>query len=248
MARDGFARCHAVTKLWEGGWSNHPADPGGKTMYGVTEAVFHAWLKSQGKAARAVRTIALAEAEAIYRGEYWAKAGCDTLAPGVDLAVYDAAVNSGVSRSRGWLLKAIGGSDADTVKRHCATRLSFVRALKTWKTFGKGWTRRIVDIEAKGVAWALSASGLGADAVRGKLLVEKKTAETQGKADASKGATGTAAGGGSALEVATQSDPVATWLLVAIAAAGVAVAIVFIRRAIINRQRSKAYAAEAAAQ
>ncbi len=43
---DRFEACHAITAKWEGGWSNHKADPGGKTMYGVTEAVFHAWLKA----------------------------------------------------------------------------------------------------------------------------------------------------------------------------------------------------------
>ncbi|CUX63003.1 glycosyl hydrolase 108 family protein [Agrobacterium tumefaciens] len=36
--------CHNITAEWEGGWSNHKADPGGKTMYGVTEAVYHVWL------------------------------------------------------------------------------------------------------------------------------------------------------------------------------------------------------------
>lgn len=57
MSTAKFRRCHEVTKAWEGGWSDHPADPGGKTMYGVTEAVYHAWLRQHGKPVRPVRQI-----------------------------------------------------------------------------------------------------------------------------------------------------------------------------------------------
>jgi len=49
MAAGNFEKCHAVTAKWEGGWSDHPADPGGKTMYGITEAVYHAWLRARAR-------------------------------------------------------------------------------------------------------------------------------------------------------------------------------------------------------
>ena len=139
MSTAKFRRCHEVTKAWEGSWSDHPADPGGKTMYGVTEAVFHAWLRQQRKPVRPVRQITAAEAEQIYFEQYWVPSGGPTLANGVDLATYDASVNSGVSRGRKWLLASIGGPDHETVKRICATRLSFMRSLNIWNTFGRGW-------------------------------------------------------------------------------------------------------------
>lgn len=52
MTMEKFRRCHAVMARWEGGWSDHPADPGGKTMYGITEAVYHGWLQRQGRRLR----------------------------------------------------------------------------------------------------------------------------------------------------------------------------------------------------
>jgi lysozyme family protein len=153
-----FRRCHAVTAKWEGGWSDHKADPGGKTMYGITEAVYHAWLRKQGRQPKPVRSISREVAEEIFFTNYWQAAKCDRLAPGVDLSTYDASVNSGVSRGRKWLLSSIGGRDDQTVKRMCATRLAFVRGLSTWSSFGRGWSNRIADIEKTGVAWAREPS------------------------------------------------------------------------------------------
>jgi lysozyme family protein len=153
-----FRRCHTVTARWEGGWSDHKADPGGKTMYGITEAVYHAWLRRKGQSPKPVRGITRGEAETIFFANYWQAAQCDRLAPGVDLATYDSAVNSGVSRGRKWLLASIGGPDEQTVRRMCAARLAFVRGLSTWKSFGKGWSNRIADIERTGVAWAREPS------------------------------------------------------------------------------------------
>ncbi|CDP52005.1 protein of unknown function DUF847 [Devosia sp. DBB001] len=81
MSTAKFRRCHDVTKAWEGGWSDHPADPGGKTMYGLTEAVFHAWLRQQRKPVRPVRQITAAEAEQIYFEQYWVPSGGPTISP-----------------------------------------------------------------------------------------------------------------------------------------------------------------------
>lgn len=147
MASNRFLEVHKLTAEFEGGWSNHPADPGGKTMYGVTERVYHAWLKSKKRKLKPVKQIKREEAEELYYEEYWLRAGCDKLANGVDRMVYDAAVNSGVSKSRQWLMKSIGGTDKETVQRLAAIRMAFLRRLKTWKTFGKGWTRRVTAME-----------------------------------------------------------------------------------------------------
>lgn len=144
MTSPRFLEVHKLTAEFEGGWSNHKADPGGKTMYGVTERVYHAWLKKNGKSKKPVRGITIAEAHEIYFEEYWLKAKCDTLNRGVDRMVYDAAVNSGVTRSRQWLLKSIGSDDdAVTIKNLHSIRMAFLKRLGTWKTFGKGWSRRI---------------------------------------------------------------------------------------------------------
>lgn len=144
MASKRFLEVHKLTAEFEGGWSNHKADPGGKTMYGVTERVYHAWLRKKGLKIKPVRGISLAEAKEIYYQEYWLAAGCHKLKRGVDRMVYDAAVNSGVGRSRKWLLSSIGSNDdAVTVRKLYNVRLSFLKRLKTWPTFGRGWKRRV---------------------------------------------------------------------------------------------------------
>lgn len=239
-----FRRCHAVTAKWEGGWSDHPADPGGKTMYGITHAVYQRWLRSKGRRLKPVRKITRAEAEDIYFDDYWVPSGGPTLRPGVDLATYDASVNSGVSRGRRWLKASIGGADHQTVKRMCAKRLGFVQSLRIWESFGRGWARRIADIEAKGVAWAVMASG-GVGAAKKQLEQEsgnaRKTARNQ-----EVGAGGSGAGGGGAI-AAERSSEIADWLVSGLVVLAVAVAIFLIVRSRINRERQKAYAREAAA-
>jgi len=236
-----FTRCHEVTKRWEGGWSDHPADPGGKTMYGVTEAVYHAWLKKHGKALKPVRQISMAEAELIYYDEYWVPCGGPKLAVGVDLATYDASVNSGVSRGRKWLLASIGGPDHQTVKRICAKRLGFMQSLAIWKTFGKGWARRVADIEAKGVAWALAAANDGY-IVQQQLEDEADAArKTSGKQ-----ATGAAGAGGGGAIGADQAAQFGDWIAAGIAIAAAAALAWLIIRAIINKRRAEAYEREAA--
>lgn len=242
MTTAKFKRCHDVTKAWEGGWSNHPADPGGKTMYGVTEAVYHAWLRQHGKPLRPVRQITLAEAEQIYFEQYWVPSGGPTLAAGVDLATYDASVNSGVSRGRKWLFASIGGPDYQTVKRICAKRLGFMRSLNIWKTFGRGWARRVADIEAKGVAWALAASNDNTRVIKQKLDDEADKAKSRSRRQ-----TGAAAGagGGGAISI-DQGAQLGDWVLAGIAVLTFAVLAFLIIRAVINTHRATAYTREAA--
>ena len=241
MSIDKFRRCHDVTKKWEGGWSDHPADPGGKTMYGITGAVYHAWLTKQRRPIRPVRAIDMAEAEQIYFDEYWLPCGGPTLAVGVDLATYDASVNSGVSRGRQWLLASVGGTDYETVKRICARRLGFMQSLKIWTTFGRGWARRVADVEAKGVAWALVAANDNRAVVRKQLDGEADKARSRVRKQAG-GATG--AGGSGAIAI-DQSAQLGNWLLAGIAIFAFAVFAILIIRAVINARRATAYAQEA---
>ena len=63
----------------EGGWSNHPSDRGGATMFGITQATYNAWRKKKGKAPLTVRNITQQEAKDLYKEEYWDAAGCDKL-------------------------------------------------------------------------------------------------------------------------------------------------------------------------
>lgn len=241
-----FEICQAVTGKWEGGWSDHPADPGGKTMYGITEARWHEYQDKMGLKRTPVRNITMAQALKFYRSEFWLACGADKLFPGVDLAVYDASVNSGVSRGRKWLLASAGSNDhSETVKKICRARLSFMRSLAIWKTFGKGWGRRVADIEARGVAMALEAMGLSATQVREKALYESVTSAKQ--ASSAKKAATTSATAASApaaapvVEPSTVTDATTVWILVAIVAAGAVATIIFIAKKRAADARVEAY-------
>jgi lysozyme family protein len=87
----------------EGGWSDHPADTGGKTMWGVTQAVYDDYrtrLKKLQK--QSVSKITKAEARELYDILYWRAAGCDRFPWPISYVTFDAAVNSGVSRAVRW--------------------------------------------------------------------------------------------------------------------------------------------------
>lgn len=97
--------------LVEGGYSNHSSDPGGRTMYGITEAVAR-----QHGYHGPMRSLALADAKRIYRRAYWDACRCDDLAAtaGAPVAdeVFDSAVNCGVGRAARWLQEALNALNA----------------------------------------------------------------------------------------------------------------------------------------
>lgn len=250
-----FEDCHPHTARWEGGWSNHPADPGGKTMFGVTEVVFHEWLKANNQPIRAVRTITMNEALTIYYNRYWRAARCQRLVPGVDLATYDLAVNSGPARAIKVLEASLDPNNRHdvTVMRICASRLSFLQGLKNWKTFGRGWSNRVADIQAVAVKRALVAMG-HQSTLDARLAAEAKAKKTVSNAQTTGGITGAAGTGGTGVVLdsappepptdgllsAAQSGP--DWLLIFILA-GLAILTVWLFwRAHLNRQQSRAFA------
>lgn len=165
-----FEACHDITAKWEGGWSDHPDDPGGKTMYGITQATLSEWLGRPATAAE-IRSLTKDQALAIYRDRYWKRIAGDSLPAGVDLCIYDFGVNSGQDRSvrslqatlgvkaDGWVgeltLSALRLRDADKlINDLCDRRLAFLQTLKTWKKFGKGWANRVADIRRRALAMA----------------------------------------------------------------------------------------------
>lgn len=164
MAKANFARALAATLRFEGGYSNHPSDPGGATNMGITARVLAEWRGAAVNAAD-VRAISKSEATAIYRRHYWEMVACDSLPAGLDLAVFDFAVNSGVARATRALQSVlgvtvdgiIGRSTIDaahardvrqTILSLCAARRGFLRRLAIFTTFGRGWLRRVAAIEA----------------------------------------------------------------------------------------------------
>lgn len=241
-----FQRALAVVLQFEGGWSDNPKDPGGATMRGITLATFRRYYPKASKAD--LRAISAENIARIYRQDFWQAVNGDTLAAGVDLATFDAGVNSGPGRAKGWLKASIGGTDAETVKRLCGKRLGFMKSLAIWNTFGRGWSKRVAAVEAKGVAWALAAVSGAADVKTG-LETEQKAAQSQAsKVSTSAAGAGVSTAAGSSETVSQHVLNLPHWAPAALVALGVLLVLALIVRTVIHQQRAAAYAAEAALQ
>lgn len=157
--RANFERSLAAVLKHEGGYVDHPSDPGGATNLGITFATLKAWRKTEITKAD-VRNLTKEEAAAIYKANYWDRIKGDDLPFGVDYAVFDFAVNSGVSRAAIFLQEIIGAAPdgkigPDTLKAMakwsavkliealCSKRMTFLKGLSTWPVFGKGWSSRV---------------------------------------------------------------------------------------------------------
>jgi lysozyme family protein len=156
-----FNECLELVLKHEGGFVNHPKDPGGATNRGVTQKVYDAYRKTRARPIQSVKFISEDETKAIYKFQYWDRVQGDFLPRGLDYAVFDFAVNSGVGRASKYLQACVGtkqdgvigamtiaaiGKPANVINALCDRRMSFLRNLDTFLTFGRGWTRRVVDV------------------------------------------------------------------------------------------------------
>lgn len=149
----------------EGGWVDHPKDPGGATMSGITLDTFRDFYKNPKLTKEDLRNISAHQIQEIYLANYWDKCRCSDLPSGIDYVVFDAAVNSGATRAIKWLQTAVGAtqdgimgtgtlqqtkecdiSNPGLVADICTIRLRFMQKLSTWEVFGKGWSLRVLEV------------------------------------------------------------------------------------------------------
>ena len=172
MAEDNFERSLAVVLAHEGGYVDHPSDPGGATNMGITRRTLAEW---RGVAPYTdlpkaeVRALTRAEAEAIYRARYWDACRCADMPAGLDLALFDFAVNSGPFRAVTTLQALVGvardgivgpvtlgavaeRAPAALIEALCRERLGFLERLATFATFGRGWTKRVGAVREAALA------------------------------------------------------------------------------------------------
>ena len=168
--QENFAVCLNHVLAHEGGYVDHPSDPGGATNRGITLKVYRAFYGEHlGK--QELREITVREAGAIYRKNYWDKCKCDALPAGVEYAVFDQAVNSGPGRSVQWLQTAIrvkadgvigsktrtavaGKDPVKVINDMCDERLAFLKQLGHWRDFGRGWSRRVSEVRQQAIMLA----------------------------------------------------------------------------------------------
>lgn len=204
MARSTYHESLRRLLLHEGGYTNHPSDPGGPTNFGITLVDYRKYAKPNATAAD-VRAMKIADAKNIYRAKYWDAQRCDDLPAGVDYAVFDYGVNSGIGRSGKVLrrvlrlpdntsvvndavIAAARVADAKTlVTAMCDERLRFLQSLKTWAIFGKGWGRRVAEVRAAAMATAAGVpaqTSLPQAPAQARAVVPVAKAAQQGSAGA----------------------------------------------------------------
>jgi peptidoglycan hydrolase-like protein with peptidoglycan-binding domain len=155
------------TLQWEGGYVDHPSDPGGATNKGVTTATYNEYLWSKGRPKQHVRNITDAEVEEIYRDLYWKPSQAETMTRSLAIVHFDTAVNFGVGGAVMFLQEVLGlGADGvygaktkaaldkantyATAKRYCDARINYrydrVAENRSQEAFLQGWLNRDNDL------------------------------------------------------------------------------------------------------
>jgi len=152
----------------EGGFVNHPSDPGGMTNLGVTKATWENWMGRESDEAE-MRGLTPEKVEPLYKKKYFDAVRGDELPMGLDYLMFDFAVNAGAGRAIKTLQTAVGVTPdggfgpmtmaavqavdpVDLIERFSQAKEDFYRSLTTFATFGKGWLNRVADVKVKASA------------------------------------------------------------------------------------------------
>ena len=172
MPVDRFTAALAIILRHEGGFVNHPKDPGGMTNLGITKATLEGW-RGRPVTEAEMRALTPADVAPIYRKNYWDKVKADELPAGLALCVFDFAVNAGPARAARYLQALVGSpqdgiigpatvaatrayvaahGEKQAVETYQDARRAYYRSLSTFGTFGKGWLNRVAAIETAALA------------------------------------------------------------------------------------------------
>ena len=163
-----FKECLDLVLKSEGGWVNHPSDPGGETNLGVTKRV---WEEYVGHPVDSLKKLTKEDVAPLYEQKYWRPCYGEVLPRGLDFVIFSMAVNSGPGRSVKLLQSAIGcvpdgvigpatrglissSNGADIIKKFSDARREYYKTLKVFPIFGKGWLARVDHEEAEALNMA----------------------------------------------------------------------------------------------
>lgn len=206
----------------EGGYVDHPSDPGGATNLGITHKTLAAW-RGKPVTKQDVRNLTRDEALQIYKAQYWDAVRGDQLPAGLDYAVFDYAVNSGPARAVKDLQRVLGvgvdgivgaqtlaaanaRSASDLINALCDRRLEFVRGLSTYATFGRGWESRIASVRRNSLSIVTGGTTTMPQAGQGRAAPETPSATDTLLKDA--GGLSGLAGGAAAIAGAIANQPI----------------------------------------
>ena len=161
---NNFEQCLAKVLKHEGGYVDHPKDPGGETNLGVTKKVYEAWCIVEDINQKNMKDLTVDDVSPIYKMNYWLKNKCNNLPIGVDYVVFDMSVNHGVSRAAKFLQGVVGAEkdgvigsktialvdkmdSGEIIDALCLEREDFYKNLSTFSTFGKGWLTRNSSVQ-----------------------------------------------------------------------------------------------------
>jgi lysozyme family protein len=152
-----FKECLDLVLKSEGGWVNHPQDPGGETNLGVTKRVWEEWV---GHPVSTIKNLTEADVAPLYEQKYWRPCYAEVLPRGLNFVVFSFGVNAGPGRSVKLLQQSIGcvpdgvigprtreqirnSNIATLITQFSDARRQYYRSLKTFPTFGRGWLARV---------------------------------------------------------------------------------------------------------
>jgi lysozyme family protein len=163
---NNFDKCLEKLLMHEGGFVNHPEDKGGITNLGITARVWEEWV-GHPVSEKEMRNLTPLMVKPLYKRKYWDACYADGLISGLDYCVFDFAVNSGVGRAVKLLQSCVGATPDGSygsitnalvkkassepnkiIELYSAKRLEFLESLRTFPTFGKGWSRRVAEVKA----------------------------------------------------------------------------------------------------
>tara|TARA_B100000401_G_scaffold364570_1_gene262570 strand:+ start:129 stop:638 length:510 start_codon:yes stop_codon:yes gene_type:complete len=156
-----YDKCLETILHHEGGYVNHPKDPGGETNLGVTKRVYQ-----EHGGTKDMKDLLVEDVAPIYKKGYWDKMKCDDIPSGLDLCLFDFGVNAGPGRAAKFLQSMIGttvdggigpntlakleeyireNGEHEAVNKYQEMRQKYYENLSTFATFGRGWTRRVQE-------------------------------------------------------------------------------------------------------
>jgi lysozyme family protein len=168
--KNSWDRCFDMVIAHEGGYVDHPSDPGGATNLGCTKAV---WEQFVGHAVTKddIKALTKEDVKPLYKKRYWDAIHGDSIPSGLDYCLFDCAINSGVGRAAKFIQQIVGvpadgaiGNNTVTainqinpitlINEFSEKRQAFLEALPTFATFGKGWTKRVLEVRNKALDMA----------------------------------------------------------------------------------------------
>ena len=163
MSYDNWEQCFLLVIKTEGGYVNNPKDPGGPTNLGCTKTTWEEFVGHE-VSINDIKALTPNDVMPLYKAKYWDRINGDVLPSGIDYAVFDFAINSGLTRAAKTLQSVlgvdedgeIGPASIDAAQKAnagqvaslvCEKRLAFLQSLPTWSTFSSGWGRRVAEVE-----------------------------------------------------------------------------------------------------